>query len=80
MLLTVILCYFGCQEAFIEPSGMVTHARTYYMPEEILWGARFQRMIHFGKDHYTLDYSKFDSIVEDNATSDCSAKKLHEQT
>ncbi|CAF3854618.1 unnamed protein product [Rotaria sordida] len=67
-------------EGIIEPTGMVTQAKTSYMPEEILWGGRFQRMIHFNKDYYSLDYSKFDSIIEDNSTPDCSAKQLYEQT
>ncbi|CAF0798070.1 unnamed protein product [Rotaria sp. Silwood1] len=66
-------------EGIIEPTGMVTQAKTSYMPEEIIWGARFERMIHFDKDHYIVDYSKFNSTTEDNCTPDSSAKQLYEQ-
>ncbi|CAF3083374.1 unnamed protein product, partial [Rotaria sp. Silwood2] len=66
-------------EGIIEPTGMVTQARTSYLPEEIIWGARFERMIHFDNLYYTVDYSKFNSIIKDNCTTDCSAKQIQEQ-
>ena len=67
-------------EGAIEPTGMVTQAKTSYLPEEIIWGARFDRMIHFDKHHYIVDYSKFNLMIKDNLTNDCSAKQLEEQT
>ncbi|CAF0881878.1 unnamed protein product [Rotaria sordida] len=66
-------------EGIIEPTGMVTQAKTSYLPQEIIWGARFERMIHFDNLYYTVDYSKFNSIIKDNCTTDCSAKQLQEQ-
>jgi len=66
-------------EGTIEPTGMITQAKTSYMPQEIVWGARFQRMIHFDQESYTADYSKFNSIYNDNCTPNCSAKQLDEQ-
>ncbi|CAF4042078.1 unnamed protein product [Rotaria sp. Silwood1] len=66
-------------EGIIETTGMVTQAKTSYLPEEIIWGARFERMIHFDNLYYTVDYSKFNSIIKDNCTTDCSAKQLQEQ-
>jgi hypothetical protein len=66
-------------EGIIEPTGMITQARTSYMPDEIVWGSRFQRMIHFNRDHYAVDFAKFNIIYNDNCTPDCSAKKLQEQ-
>ena len=66
-------------EGIIEPTGMITQARTSYMPEEIVWGARFQRMIHFYEDYYTIDYGKFNAIYKDNCTTNISARQIHEQ-
>jgi hypothetical protein len=66
-------------EGIIEPTGMITQARTSYMPDEIVWGSRFQRMIHFNRDHYAVDFAKFNIIYNDNCTPDCSAKQLQEQ-
>jgi potassium inwardly-rectifying channel subfamily J, other len=66
-------------EGIIESTGMVTQAKTSYMPEEIIWGSRFERMIHFGIQHYIVDYSKFHNIIKDDVTPDCSAKQLQQQ-
>jgi hypothetical protein len=66
-------------EGIIETTGMCTQARTSYLPGEIIWGARFERMIHFDKDCYTVDYSKFHNITNDNCTPICSAKQLQQQ-
>jgi potassium inwardly-rectifying channel subfamily J len=66
-------------EGTIEPTGMMTQTKTSYMPEEIIWGSRFERMIHFDQKSYTVDYSKFNSIYNDNCTMNISAKQLEEQ-
>jgi potassium inwardly-rectifying channel subfamily J len=66
-------------EGIIEPTGMITQAITSYMPQEIVWGARFQRMIHFNQQYYNVDYSKFNSIYNDNFTTTISAKQIHHQ-
>ncbi|CAF1282807.1 unnamed protein product [Adineta steineri] len=66
-------------EGIIEPTGMVTQARTSYMPDEIVWGARFERMIHFLQHQYVVDYSKFNSFIYDNLTTHLSAKQFQEQ-
>jgi potassium inwardly-rectifying channel subfamily J len=66
-------------EGIIEPTGMITQAKTSYMPQEIVWGSRFQRMINFKEGLYTVDYSKFNSIYNDNCTPNSSAKQLDEQ-
>jgi potassium inwardly-rectifying channel subfamily J len=77
-----------CQEKFeilvilegtIEPTGMATQVKTSYLPDEIIWGARFERMIDFDEDCYTVDYSKFNQIVNNNSTTDSSAKQLQQQ-
>ncbi len=66
-------------EGTIEPTGMVTQIKTSYMPNEIIWGARFQRMIHFHKHQYVVDYSKFNLIYKDDLTSHLSAEQLIQQ-
>ncbi len=67
-------------EGIIEPTGMITQVKTSYMPEEIIWGARFERMIYFDQTHYIVDYSKLNSIYNDNCTKNISAKQLEEQS
>jgi potassium inwardly-rectifying channel subfamily J len=66
-------------EGIIEPTGMITQAITSYLPKEIVWGSRFERMIHFDGEHYTVDYSKLNTLYNDNCTPNCSAKQLEEQ-
>ena len=38
-------------EGTIEASGMTFQARTSYLPNEILWGHRFEPMMIYRKDH-----------------------------
>ena len=38
-------------EGTIEASGMTFQARTSYLPDEILWGHRFEPMMIYRKDH-----------------------------
>ncbi|CAF0819082.1 unnamed protein product [Adineta ricciae] len=64
-------------EGIIESTGMTTQARTSYLPSEILWGYRFERLITFQRDDglYRIDYSRFNlSYPVDMIT--CSAKEL----
>ena len=66
-------------EGIIESTGMTTQARTSYLPSEILWGYRFERLISFQRDDglYRIDYSRFNlSYPVDMIT--CSAKELKE--
>ena len=66
-------------EGIIESTGMTTQARTSYLPSEILWGYRFERLITFQRDDglYRIDYSRFNlSYPVDMIT--CSAKDLKE--
>ncbi|CAF1332308.1 unnamed protein product [Adineta ricciae] len=66
-------------EGTIEPTGMMTQIRTSYMPNEIIWAGRFSRMIRFEKDHYVVDYSKFNSIQYDHLTKEYSAKEIEQR-
>jgi len=58
---------------------MTTQARTSYLPEEILWGHRFERLVSFQKENcqYLIDYSKFHWTVAVDIPQ-CSAKELDE--
>lgn len=64
-------------EGIVESTGMTTQARTSYLPGEILWGHRFERLVTFQKENgqYQIDYSRFNntSPIE---TPQCSAKEL----
>ncbi|CAF2079845.1 unnamed protein product [Rotaria magnacalcarata] len=68
-------------EGIIESTGLTTQARTSYTPNEIIWGARFNPIIRFDPlTHFTVDFSKFNSITPDRRTKDCSAKQLQNES
>lgn len=48
-------------EGIVESTGMTTQARTSYLPSEILWGHRFEKLVTYQRDNtqYTIDYSRF---------------------
>ena len=58
---------------------MTTQARTSYLPGEILWGHRFERLVTFKKENgeYEVDYSRFHSTVPVDIPQ-CSAHELAE--
>jgi len=64
-------------EGIVESTGMTTQARTSYLPGEILWGHRFERLVTFQKEsgEYQVDYSRFHSTVPIDVPL-CSAKEL----
>jgi potassium inwardly-rectifying channel subfamily J len=64
-------------EGIIESTGMTTQARTSYLPSEILWGYRFERLITFQRDDglYRIDYSRFNLTYPVDMIT-CSAKEL----
>ncbi len=64
-------------EGIIESTGMTTQARTSYLPTEILWGYRFERLITFQRDDglYRIDYSRFNLTYPVDMIT-CSAKEL----
>lgn len=66
-------------EGTVESTGTTAQARTSYLPQEILWGRRFEKLVTFQKENgqYRIDYSLFHSSVEFNIP-DCSAKELEE--
>ena len=71
---------FVVLEGSIESTGMVTQAKTSYLPKEILWGQRFEQILHFDHERsYTVDYGQFHHTIDDPLTPHCSAKELQEQ-
>ncbi|XP_025990999.1 uncharacterized protein LOC105193868 isoform X3 [Solenopsis invicta] len=66
-------------EGTIESTGQTTQARTSYLPQEILWGHRFDPMVSYSKERqgYEVDYSLFNSTTQVD-TPLCSGKELAE--
>ncbi|KAJ1528100.1 hypothetical protein ONE63_008016 [Megalurothrips usitatus] len=64
-------------EGVIESTGMTTQARSSYLPNEILWGHRFEPMVSFKKEQgeYEVDYSLFNKTREVD-TPLCSSQAL----
>ncbi|XP_052763035.1 G protein-activated inward rectifier potassium channel 3-like [Mya arenaria] len=64
-------------EGIVESTGMTTQARSSYLPGEILWGHRFERLVTFQKENgqYQIDYSRFNNTIPVE-TPQCSAKEL----
>ena len=68
-------------EGIVESTGMTAQARTSYLPNEILWGHRFERLVTYRRDssQYLIDYSRFHSTVAVDMPP-YSAKQLSEMT
>uniref|UniRef100_A0AC35U6Y7 IRK_C domain-containing protein n=1 Tax=Rhabditophanes sp. KR3021 TaxID=114890 RepID=A0AC35U6Y7_9BILA len=66
-------------EGVVESVGSTTQARTSYLPNEVLWGKRFERLVTYQKENgdYQIDFGKFHN-VQDVDTPTCSAKELEE--
>ncbi|KAJ8319294.1 hypothetical protein KUTeg_004385 [Tegillarca granosa] len=66
-------------EGIVESTGMTTQARSSYLPGEILWGHRFERLVTFQKENgqYEIDFSRFHNTMPIE-TPQCSAKELAE--
>ncbi|PAA94735.1 hypothetical protein BOX15_Mlig013325g1 [Macrostomum lignano] len=65
-------------EGIIESTGMTTQARSSYLPSEIRWGHRFERLITYQKDNgeYQINYEKFHATREIPKFPRCSAREL----
>lgn len=62
-----------------ETSNMTFQARTSYLPQEIMWGHRFEQMLLYRRDHnkFQVNFSAFHSTYEVD-TPLCSARNLEE--
>lgn len=66
-------------EGTIESTDQKTQARTSYLADEILWGHRFEQIVHPDKVQkcYEIDFDKFDKTVMID-TPLCSASQMDE--
>ncbi|XP_063697110.1 G protein-activated inward rectifier potassium channel 3-like isoform X2 [Culicoides brevitarsis] len=64
-------------EGTVESTGQTTQARSSYLNTEILWGHRFEQIVHYNKDkqHFEINYSRFNSTQQVD-TLLCSASEL----
>merc|ERR1719474_1013335 len=55
-------------EGTVEPTGNTTQARSSYLPQEILWGHRFENSASYAKKEgvYAIDCSSIDLTVPDD--------------
>ncbi|KAF2364267.1 Potassium channel inwardly rectifying Kir [Trinorchestia longiramus] len=68
-------------EGVIESTGMTTQARSSYLPDEILWGHRFQPLVSYKKtprEGFFVDLSLFNN-TQPVCTPSCSARELDEE-
>ncbi|XP_051171176.1 uncharacterized protein LOC127288025 isoform X3 [Leptopilina boulardi] len=66
-------------EGTIESTGQTTQARSSYLPQEILWGHRFESLVNYSKERqgYEVDYSLFNNTTQVD-TPLCSGRELAE--
>ncbi|XP_052407622.1 inward rectifier potassium channel 2-like [Carassius gibelio] len=65
-------------EGMVEATAMTTQCRSSYVSSEILWGHRFESVLFEEKNHYKVDYSRFENTYEVPSTPQCSARDLAE--
>jgi len=63
-------------EGSIEATGSTTQARSSYLPNEILWGHRFEPHVSYAKQQgvYAVDCSGINRVVQDNTPRISAAK------
>ncbi|KAK0396290.1 hypothetical protein QR680_001658 [Steinernema hermaphroditum] len=78
-LLTARFEIIAILEGVVESVGSTTQARTSYLPNEILWGKRFEKLVTYQRENgeYRIDFEKFHNVY-DVETPSCSAKELDE--
>uniref|UniRef100_A0A914W372 Uncharacterized protein n=1 Tax=Plectus sambesii TaxID=2011161 RepID=A0A914W372_9BILA len=66
-------------EGVVESTGSTTQARTSYLPSELLWGKRFEKLVTYQRENgeYRIDFGKFHNVYEVD-TPDYSAKEMDE--
>lgn len=67
-------------EGIVEPTGNSVQARSSFLPNEILWGHRYQNMMSYNKKKgvYLVDCSNLNAVVQDD-TPRVSAKQTEEK-
>jgi len=66
-------------EGSIESTGSTTQARSSYLPNEVLWGFRFDNLVSYAKQQgvYAIDCSAINKVLPDN-TPRMSAYRMEE--
>ena len=66
-------------EGSIESTGNTTQARSSFLPNEVLWGYRFDNLVSYAKKQgvYAIDCSAINRVVPDN-TPRMSAYRVQE--
>ena len=54
----IIASVTGLDETFAQ----TVHARHYYEPADIVWGARFADIVSRANGQFVIDYSRFDDV------------------
>ena len=67
-------------EGIVEATGLTTQARTSYLPNEIRWGYRFEKVVRPFKDgSVRIDHDYFNKIYHVESTPRCSPKELYQR-
>ena len=68
-------------EGVVEPTGNTVMARTSYLPNEILWGFRYENMVSYSKKQgvYLVDCSNMNAVVRDEETPSVYRKEIVDQ-
>ncbi|OQV13584.1 ATP-sensitive inward rectifier potassium channel 12 [Hypsibius exemplaris] len=67
-------------EGIVEATGLTTQARTSYLPNEIRWGYRFEKVVRPYKDgSVRIDHDYFNKIYQVESTPRCSPKDLYQR-
>ena len=80
-LLTSKMEFIFVMEAVVEPSGNTTQARTSFLPDEILWGYRFDSCVEWLEEEgvFKVDVGRINQVVADG-TPRVSAKELSDSS
>ena len=66
-------------EGTLEATGMLTQKLQSYLPEEILWGYRFEPLVFMSKGVPMADFSRLSDVVRDQAMPQCSPRAYYER-
>ena len=66
-------------EGTLEATGMLTQRLRSYLPEEILWGYRFEPLVFMSKGVPMADFSRLIDVVRNQTMPRCSPKAYYER-
>lgn len=75
----IILLFTVILEGIVEATGLTTQARTSYLPSEIRWGYRFEKVVRpFRDGSVRIDHDYFNKIYLVETTPRCSPRELYQ--